>query len=263
MNLDVRADERRGTQRFERVQRELERQIALNRQKGEFVAAVSHELRTPLAGMLAAVETVLRLEQLDPAQRAQVLDRALVEGERLRRLVDDLLVVTAAEHAPLAVDLTTVTVGAVVRGAIGALTTHDAAELRIDLGPADDTEIETDVRKLERILFNLVENATKYASGSPIDITARTCGEVLHVVVADHGPGISPADRDVVFEPFVRLDGKKHGTGLGLYLCRELSRLLAGTLAITDTPGGGATFTLALPLRQPARTPHRSTEVRS
>jgi signal transduction histidine kinase len=99
---------------------------------------------------------------------------------------------------------------------------------------------------------NLVENAVKYAPTGPIEVAVRPApGRGIALTVTDHGPGIAPADRARVFERFVQLDGSstrtQGGTGLGLYLCRGLAELLEGELQLTDTPGGGATFSLTLP----------------
>jgi signal transduction histidine kinase len=116
----------------------------------------------------------------------------------------------------------------------------------------DRGELFTDRSKLARILLNLVENATKYAPSGPIDLFATSAGAEVCFRVVDHGPGIPVADRARAFERFVQLDQsstrRQGGTGLGLHLSRQLAQLLDGTLTLTETPGGGCTFSLALPL---------------
>jgi signal transduction histidine kinase len=110
--------------------------------------------------------------------------------------------------------------------------------------------VRSDESKLHRVLVNLIENAAKYAPDGPIELEAMAAGARLLFFVTDHGPGISAADKDRVFERFVQLDQsltrRQGGLGLGLYLCRQLAELLGGEIVLTDTPGGGACFCLAV-----------------
>ena len=111
-------------------------------------------------------------------------------------------------------------------------------------------QIRTDEHKLQRILVNLIENAAKYAPDGPIEIEVMAAGARVLFFVIDHGPGIGTADRDRVFERFVQLNQtltrSQGGLGLGLYLCRQLATVLDGELVLTETPGGGCSFCLAV-----------------
>ncbi|HVM01461.1 MAG TPA: HAMP domain-containing sensor histidine kinase, partial [Acidimicrobiales bacterium] len=111
--------------------------------------------------------------------------------------------------------------------------------------------VHTSEPKLRQVVSNLVENACKYAPGSPVDVVLRADGEWSRIEVVDGGPGIPVADRERVFERFVQLDQtstrSRGGTGLGLYLCRQVTVLLGGSLTLGDSPGGGCRFVLALP----------------
>ena len=231
----------------------LAREIDLNRQKSDFVAAVSHELRTPLGVMLGSVHTLDRLHgQMTGEQEAQLLGMTIDQGQRLQRLIDELLLVAAAEHSEVPVDAETVDVaellGAVATGV--SAPTREFVERHCESGP-----IVADRSKLERILLNLVENAGKYALGSRIELTARPAGDNVRFAVVDHGPGIPHEDRERVFERFVQLDQsstrRQGGTGLGLHLCRQLAEVIDAALALTETPGGGCTFTLTVPRGTP------------
>jgi signal transduction histidine kinase len=110
----------------------------------------------------------------------------------------------------------------------------------------------TDEDKVQRVLTNLVENALKYAPEGAIEVAGRRSPDGTLLTVSDHGPGIPPAERERIFERFVQLDQsstrRQGGTGLGLYLCRQLATVLNGRLELEDTPGGGCTFTLVLPI---------------
>ena len=235
---------------FEEVDAALHREMALGRQKSEFVAAVSHELRTPLTTVLGAVATIQRLEaRLEPATRDRLLSRALDQGARLRRLIDELLLVAAAQHSGLAADIRPVDLTQVAANVAADFVEAAGPRLRVEPDPAVG-QFPTDEEKLHRILGNLVENALKYAPDGPITLgTARTAAGVA-LSVTDHGPGIPQAERHRVFEPFIQLDQsstrRQGGTGLGLHLCQQLARLLGGHLDLEETAGGGCCFTLHL-----------------
>lgn len=226
-------------------------QVDLNRRKDDFIGAVSHELRTPLAVMLGSVHTLHQLDgRMPPEQRAQLFDMTVDQGGRLQRLIDELLLVAAAEHAQVPLDRDEVDVAELLDSI--AADTDVATAGRLVRSPDDRVRVVTDRSKLARILLNLVENAAKYAPAGPIDLRAtRGAGEVCFSVV-DHGAGIPIADRERAFERFVQLDQsstrRQGGTGLGLHLCRQLAELLDGRLTLSETPGGGCTFSLVIPV---------------
>jgi signal transduction histidine kinase len=234
---------------YDDVERAYRQQLDLNRQKGEFVATVSHELRTPVAAVMGTLETVTRLgDRLDTERRAQLLSSALEYGDRLTRVIEELLLVASAEQSSAAVAVTDVDVPPLVSRLAGESAAVTDGRL-VTVMPAR-MSVRTDEHKLARILVNLIENAAKYAPDGPIELEVITAGPRAVFFVVDHGPGIAPEDRHKVFERFVQLDQsltRPHGgLGLGLYLCRQLARLLDGELVLTETPGGGCTFCLAI-----------------
>ena len=237
---------------FERVEDALRRQVDLNRHKDEFLAAVSHELRTPLASMLGSVETLRRLEgRMDADARGKFFGIALRQGKRLQRLIEELLLTAAVEHRQEAVAVEQVDLAAILEETAEDLAAAAGGRIVVRADPAA-TMVTTDPSKLRQVVTNLVENAVKYAPTGPIEVgTGPAPGRGVAMFISDHGPGIAPDDRGRVFERFVQLDGSstrtQGGTGLGLYLCRGLAELLEGELTLSETPGGGATFTLTLP----------------
>jgi signal transduction histidine kinase len=225
-------------------------QVDLNRQKDDFIAAVSHELRTPLAVMLGSVHTLDRLDgRMPAAQRAQLFDMTVDQGGRLQRLIDELLLVAAAEHANVPLDRDDIDLAELLNS-IDADTARATAG-RLQPKVVNRGRLVTDRSKLARILLNLVENAAKYAPRGTIDLLATSTGGEVGFRVVDRGPGIREEDRARAFERFVQLDQsstrRQGGTGLGLHLCRQLAELLDGTLTLSETPGGGCTFSLVLP----------------
>jgi signal transduction histidine kinase len=247
----------------EEVAAALARQVDLNLQKDDFIAAVSHELRTPLAVILGSMETLERAYERIPAeQRAQLFDMAAVQGQRLQRLIDEILLVAAAEHAAVPIDYEVVDVDDLFAAVEADAATATAGRLvrRVE----DRVEIVVDRSKLSRVILNLVENAAKYAPSGPIEMIANLVaidGEQVCIRVVDHGPGIPEADRARVFERFVQLDQsstrRQGGTGLGLHLGHELAKLLGGTIDLEETDGGGCTFVLVLPTAPATELPTR------
>jgi signal transduction histidine kinase len=234
----------------EDVQEALDHQVELNRQKGEFVAAVSHELRTPLAGMIGAVQTVQRAhDRMTRDQLAEVLEVGNSQGKRLRSLIEDLLLVAAAEHGSIRIARQDIEPRALVEAITAELPAEIRARVRVDT--TDAAALCSDREKIHRIVSNLVDNAHKYAPEGPIDITVRAIGDRIEFTVDDTGPGIAAGDRERIFERFVQLDGsstrQQGGTGLGLHLCRQLAELLGGQLHLSSSPSGGSRFVLALP----------------
>jgi signal transduction histidine kinase len=235
---------------FEEVEAAYLHQLDLNRQKGEFVATVSHELRTPVAAIIGTIETVARLgDRLDDERRAGLLAGAVGYGERLSRVIEELLLVAAAEQSTATVHSTEFDLSAFVQRLVKETSVVTEGRV-VATVRATNVEIRTDESKLQRILVNLIENAAKYAPDGPIEIDVMATGSRAVFFVTDHGPGIAPNNRERVFERFVQLDQSltrsRGGLGLGLYLCKQLAEVLDGELVLTETPGGGSSFCLAV-----------------
>jgi two-component system, OmpR family, sensor histidine kinase KdpD len=225
-----------------------------DRMRTALLAAVSHDLRTPLASAKAAVAS-LRSDEVhfDDDDRGELLATADESLDRLDRLVANLLDMSRLQAGALGV--TAIDVGAeeVVPRALddlGAPGRTVAVHIPDDL-PA----LHADPGLLERVLVNLVTNAMRHSPADrPPVVTAGALAESVELRVIDHGPGI-PADRwDDVFLPFQRLGDRDNGTGvgLGLALSRGLTEAMGGTLTPEETPGGGLTMILTLPVRGPA-----------
>jgi len=230
----------------------LARQVDLNRQKSDFVAAVSHELRTPLAVMLGSVHTLERLDgRMTDEQRTQLFEMTVDQGGRLQRLIDELLLVAAAEHSNVQLQSEAIEIAALF-ASVAADTTASIGSGRLVWEADEVGTVVSDPSKIERVLLNLVENAAKYAPDAPIEMRATRADGELQLSVVDHGPGIPAADRTRVFERFVQLDQsstrRQGGTGLGLHLCCQLAELVGGRMTVDETPGGGCTFSLTIPI---------------
>jgi signal transduction histidine kinase len=216
--------------------------------KTDFVSTVSHELRTPLTSIIGSLDTVNRPE-LAPteATAVQLLSTARRQAGRLQRLIDDLLVVSRIDRGAIPVHLEPVT----LKQAFEEVNRVVSVEPSFTIEP-DDLTVEADRDHLSRILINLVENAAKYAVGSPVELYAWERPSKAVIAVVDHGPGIPEEERDRVFERFTQIDQSdtrsKGGTGLGLSIVKSLAEVMRGAVRVEATEGGGATFVVELPL---------------
>jgi signal transduction histidine kinase len=212
-----------------------------------FVADASHELRSPIASL----RTHLEVAAAHPALLE--VDDLLADVVRLQHLAADLLLLARldAEGAPPdgprgrgPVDL-----GALVREELGQRARTDRLPVRAELG-AEPAEVPGNRGQLARVLGNLVDNAQRHAR-SAVSVGLRRDGAWVVLAVADDGPGVPGAERERIFERFVRLDDARSrdagGAGLGLAIARDVARRHGGTLSVRDAPGGGALFELRLP----------------
>ncbi|MEU4544692.1 sensor histidine kinase KdpD [Nonomuraea dietziae] len=221
-----------------------------DRMRTALLAAVSHDLRTPLASAKAAVES-LRSDEIDwsPEDHRELLATADESLARLDRLVANLLDMSRLQAGVLGLALQAVALEEVVPRSIddlGPLRERVEGDISIEL-----PEIAADPALLERVLVNLMANAIRYSPPeAKVLITASWHGDHVEIRVIDRGPGIPPDAHDRVFLPFQRLgDRDNHtGVGLGLALSRGLTEAMGGTLVPDETPGGGLTMILALPI---------------
>ena len=217
------------------------------------IAAVSHDLRTPLAGIKASISTLQDTTLLLPdADRTALLDNASAAADRLDSLLSNLLDLSRIQTGAVRPILEPVSLDEVLQQALRGV--PDEAVL-------DETDeslplVLTDAGLLERAVANLVENAVRY---SPPGVVVRLCASVvpdgsLQLRVVDRGPGVDEVDRARMFLPFQRLGDVPEGAGvgLGLAVARGLGEAVGATLEAEDTPGGGLTMVVSIPLAPPA-----------
>ncbi len=218
------------------------------------LSSVSHDLRTPLATILGSVTTLRELGPSMPdAARQDLLAAIEDEARRLSRFVGNLLDMTRVEAGALAVRTDWIDVADPIRAAVArARTVHAAVTFDVSVVPGLPL-VEADASLLEQVLFNLLDNAAKYAGAAgPVTVRAMPRGEALAIAVEDAGPGIPPGERSAVFEKFRRAaetDATPAGTGLGLAIARGMTVAMGGELTL-DSPavnGRGCRFTVCLP----------------
>ena len=215
--------------------------------KTDFVSTVSHELRSPLTSIIGSLDTVNRPE-LAPAEPTsqQLLLSARRQAGRLQRLIEDLLVVSRIDRGAIPLHPEAVQ----IKTLFDEINRVVSIEPKLTVEPPDLAAY-ADRDHFSRIMINLVENAAKYAPGSPVELFAWQKAHRALIAVVDHGPGIPEESREQIFDRFTQLDQSdtrsKGGTGLGLAIVKSLAEAMKGTVRVEATEGGGATFVLELP----------------
>jgi signal transduction histidine kinase/CheY-like chemotaxis protein/ligand-binding sensor domain-containing protein len=237
--------------------------------KSSFLSTVSHELRTPLTSVLGFAKIIRRRleERLFPLiadddrkvvqTKQQVLDNLGVvvsEGERLTKLIDDVLDLAKIEAGKFTWNMASVSLAEVIDRATSATASlFEAKKLNLvtDVAP-DLPTITGDQDRLIQVVINLISNAVKFTDAGSIKCAVRREGEDLLVSVTDSGIGIAPADQPKVFEKFKQvgdtLTDKPKGTGLGLPICKEIVEFHGGRIWVESEPGNGSTFSFTLPI---------------
>lgn len=238
------------------VARAARRADELSAQKTAFVSAVSHELRTPLTTLRMHAE-LLQEGLVAPASLATIHDDLVRESVRLGRLVENVLAVSQLEEGRRVLDLRSGDLAAHVHDVIAGQARHVASKgfAPVVLAVPEDPMITRfDAQAIEQIVVNLVDNALKYAAGPgdrTIHVTLESPPGRAVLRVQDHGPGIPEADRERVFQRFVRVarasDAHTPGTGLGLSLVRDLAQAHGGDAQALARPGGGASLQVWIP----------------
>lgn len=231
--------------------------MRLSERRAAFVSAVTHELRTPLTTFRMYAEMLAEGMVPDPAKREHYLRTLCAESNRLTHLVENVLAYARIERGRMKSRAEQVTVQAVVDRVLPRIkerTEQAGMQLVTECGVAATAAgMLTDVSAVEQILFNLVDNACKYAARADdrrvhLSVQPVSCSVVFRVW--DHGPGISREDERRLFRPFSKSAQKAAesapGVGLGLALCRRLAKQIGGRLAFVRAPGG-ACFELTLP----------------
>jgi signal transduction histidine kinase len=234
--------------------RDLTAERAVEQLKSDFVATVSHELRTPLAAIYGAALTLRREDvRLQEPQRSGLLEVIANESDRLARIVNDILWASRIESGTVHTTIETCDAVPLARSVVETAAQYVPPNIRLSFEATDHPPpIAADPDKFRQVLTNLVDNAIKYSpEGGRVDLRVSTEDGRLRFTVRDEGLGIPPAEQDRVFEKFYRLDPNLTrgvgGTGLGLYISRELVERMGGRIWVESSGTGGSTFVVELP----------------
>ena len=237
---------------FNRMADSLEATIgrlqAAQQQNRRFVADVSHELRTPLTALVAEASIIeAGLDRLEPDAR-RAAERLVGDVRRLRVLVDDLMELSRFDAEAEALRLEPVDLGRVVTAVVA--TRLPGARVVL---PEEPVVVESDIRRLDRILGNLLDNARIHAPDAPVEVTLGAVEDEVRVVVADRGRGVADEALAHLFDRFYKVDPSRAATatstsGLGLAIAAEHAALLGGSVRAAANPGGGLVVTVTVPV---------------
>jgi PAS domain S-box-containing protein len=240
--------------------RDLTEERAVERMKSDFVATVSHELRTPLASIYGAAITLQRDDlELDDDLHDQLLDIIGQQSQQLAGIVDAVLTASRLDAGDETINTKPVDAIAIAKEVVDAAVSRAGDEHNIRLETTNDMpEVAADPGHLRQVLDNLLENAIKYSpDGGDVVLAISSRNGSLSYEVRDQGLGIPPAEQRRIFEKFYRVDADMSlgigGTGLGLFIVRELVRRMAGRIDVRSTPGTGSSFIVTLPVAHATR----------
>jgi signal transduction histidine kinase len=235
--------------------RDLTDEHAVEQLRSDFVSTVSHELRTPLAAIYGAAMTLQRDDvTLEPDQQNEMLRVIAGESERLARIVNDILLASRLDSGAAKFNIGRADASELARGVVTSAATHLPPEIELVLAaPEPGPQVAADPDGLRQVLVNLVENAVKYSpDGGRVVLELESVDGRVRFAVRDGGLGIPASEHERIFEKFFRLDPNLSrgvgGTGLGLYISREIVRRMGSRIRVESEPGRGSTFSFDLPL---------------
>ncbi len=223
--------------------------------QSDFIATVSHELRTPMTAVLGAAKTLLRDDiVISPERRHQLLEMIGAQGTRLTQITEEVLLASRLDRGDLRIDRERVDLDALVRGAVATMREQLPESISLTASTEGNGVLAAvgDADRIEQVLVNLIDNAVKYSpDGGEVTVSAARSEAAVRVNVEDEGIGIPLSEQQSIFEKFYRADPHQKevpgGTGLGLYISRELVRRMGGRIGVNSRPGEGSTFFFELP----------------
>src|SRR3989440_1867296 len=248
--------------------RDLTEERALEQIRKDLVATVSHELRTPLAAIYGSALTLARKDlELEEAMQSKLLEVIVEESGRLADIVNELLVASQLDAGRLDVHIEQCDARALAESVLDAARTHLPAGISVELEPGGGElpPVAADQGQLRQVLGNVIDNAVKYSpDGGDVRVRLEQSEGVVRFAIADRGLGIPPAEQDRIFEKFYRLDPDMArgigGTGLGLYISRELVRRVNGRIWVEPNELRGSIFYVEIPAAPepaPSRKPQK------
>jgi PAS domain S-box-containing protein len=233
--------------------RDVTSERQLDDAKHEFVATVSHELRTPMTAVLGAAKTLLREDLvLEADTQRQLLEMIATQAERLTKVTETLLLAGRLDRGEVTIEKQRLDVDVVVSETVAAIEQNLVPPLHIERRFGAPGAALGDSSRLQQVIMNLLDNATRYAPGSELIVVATSrADDRVRIEVTDQGRGIADSERDRIFEKFYRSPTSRQlapgGSGLGLYICRELLERMDGRITVSSRPDAGATFAIDLP----------------
>ncbi len=233
------------------IQQQIGQLEHMSRMQKRFVSDVSHELRTPLTTVRMAADVLYESRDQYTGETARAAELLSTQIERFEILLSQLLEISRFDAGAADLSLNMVNIKDVIEKTADSLSNLLAIQETPVVITGSAPEIELDQRRIERVLRNLISNASEYGEGKPIEVEIGSDEDTIAVVVKDKGPGLKPGESSLVFNRFWRADPARArttgGTGLGLAIALEDARLHSGWIDVWGSPGKGTMFRLTLP----------------
>jgi len=233
------------------IQQQIGQLEQMSRMQKRFVSDVSHELRTPLTTVRMAADVLYESRDQYTGETARAAELLSTQIERFEILLSQLLEISRFDAGAADLSLNKVNIKDVIEKTADSLSNLLAKQETPVVITGSAPEIELDQRRIERVLRNLISNASEYGEGKPIEVEIGSDEDTIAVVVKDKGPGLKPGESSLVFNRFWRADPARArntgGTGLGLAIALEDARLHSGWIDVWGSPGKGTMFRLTLP----------------
>lgn len=231
------------------IYRSLQSRLNLKKQQSNFLLSVTHELKTPLASIKLYLETLLKRPNLEKQQAEGMIKNSLGDVERLRSLVDNLLMAAQLDNHRFNLVFTEVNLSELLRQTAEKYMLPRNLQDRFVLDIQPDIIAKVDVFAMEMIINNLLSNAFKYSpADKPVSIRLSHEAQQIKICIADEGQGIEAEDKKNLFHKFYRAEDenvrKSKGTGLGLFIVKNLVNLHGGSIVVTDNVPSGIIFEL-------------------
>lgn len=234
------------------TQRTIGKEIGLVRQQRNFLLSITHELKTPLAAIQLCLETLSKHDNLDLSRRQILQKNATENTDRLRILIDNVLLATRIDSGEEPIDRSPTDLSEITHKVATRMAHTLDAQNRIQLNIRPQVKGLVDQLSFESILVNLIENAYKYGDDKPFLISLEEEDSFALLKIADSGIGIAPEVKSHIFDKFYRIENEetrtKKGIGLGLYIVKELVELNRGVIRVEENIPSGSVFTVRLPL---------------
>lgn len=234
------------------MQRSVKKEIGLAKQQRNFLLSITHELKTPISSIKLYLQTLLKHRHLDELKREQIYLSSIEDIERLNRLVENILIATRIENSSYPLDKEQINITELTAQIISSLENTSGINHKTVLHLEKDVFLTTDKSAFHSILGNLYENAAKYSpNGSTIEIAVEDSNTEVALYIRDEGPGISENEVNNIFLKFYRIGNeetrKNKGTGLGLFIVKEMAGLLKGKISVRNKRSRGSEFKVILP----------------
>lgn len=227
-------------------------EIILNRQQRNFLLSITHELKSPVAGIRLGLETLLKRSNLDRDVQKKLLNNSLKDADRLQALVENILMAAKIDNQSISLLPDEFDFSQLIEDIVQKTIDSHATGRQIDTNITPDVYVNGDRMAIASIIINLIENALKYSPASqPIAVSLKAENQQAYFRVIDYGIGIAEKEKSKIFKKFYRIGNedtrKTKGTGLGLYLVKQLAELHNGSIKVSDNYPKGSIFTVTLP----------------